>query len=74
MSAKRKHTFKEKAEYEQLEKDIAKLEIEKEELTEKLNKGISNAKEMMECSKRIGEVVSLLETKGMRWLELSEFT
>jgi len=70
---KRKHSFKEKAEYEQLEKDIAKLETEKEELTVKLQKGITDNKEMMECSQRIAEVVSLLETKGMRWLELSEF-
>ena len=71
-SAKRKHSNKEKKEYEQLEKDIAKLEIEKEELTEKLNSGIADHKERMECSEKIGKIITELEAKGMRWLELSE--
>ncbi|TAL58847.1 MAG: ABC transporter ATP-binding protein [Bacteroidetes bacterium] len=69
---KRKLSSKEKNEHRQLEKDISKLETEKETLTEKLNKGIEDHKEMMECSIRIGEIILLLEEKGMRWLELSE--
>jgi ABC transport system ATP-binding/permease protein len=71
-SPKRKLSFKEKAEFEQLEKEIAQLETEKEMLTEKLNTGIADSKEIMESSKRIAEVIALLEEKGMRWLELSE--
>jgi ATP-binding cassette subfamily F protein uup len=71
-TSKRKLSSKEKREYDQLEKDIAKLEVEKEMLTEKLNSGISNHKEIMECSEQIGKIIEALETKGMRWLELSE--
>ncbi|MEK6615443.1 MAG: ABC transporter C-terminal domain-containing protein, partial [Bacteroidota bacterium] len=69
---KRRHSFREKSEYEQLEKDIAELEIEKETLTGKLNNGIADHKEMIECSKHIGKIISVLEKKGLRWLELSE--
>jgi len=71
-SGKRKLSSKEKREYEQLEKDIAKLETEKELLTEKLNNGIADHKEMMACSEQIGKIIEDLESKGMRWLELSE--
>jgi ATP-binding cassette subfamily F protein uup len=70
--SKRQLSGKEKNEFRQLEKDIAKLESEKETLTQKLDKGIEDHKEMLECSRRIGEIISSLEAKEIRWLELSE--
>lgn len=71
-SEKRKPTFKEKQEYEQLEKDIAELEIEKQELNKNLASGSSNHDDVIKWSQRVGEVMELLDEKGMRWLELSE--
>lgn len=69
---RKKHSSQERSEYKQLEKDIARLEAEKKVLTEKLNSGISDHKEMMECSERIGKIISALEKKELRWMELSE--
>jgi ATP-binding cassette subfamily F protein uup len=69
---KRKPSFKEKFEYEQLEKDIAALEKEKAILSEKLNSGITDHEEIMKCSKRISDIIAELDEKGLRWLELSE--
>lgn len=72
VAAKRKASFKEKFEYEQLEKDIATLEKEKETLSEKLNSGITDHTEIMNCSERIAKIITELDEKGLRWLELSE--
>ena len=69
---KPKVSFKDKREFELLEKDMAKLEKEREDLSVKLNAGISNYEEMMKVSTRVGEINTLLEEKEMRWLELSE--
>ncbi|MCW3083841.1 MAG: transporter related [Bacteroidetes bacterium] len=69
---KRKPSFKEKFEYEQLEKEIAKLEEEKATLSEKLNSGITDHAEIMKCSERIAKIIAELDEKGLRWLELSE--
>jgi ATP-binding cassette subfamily F protein uup len=69
---KRKFTFNEKREFDQLEKDIAKLEKEKNEVTEKLAGSSLPFDKLQELSTRIGEITGLLEEKEMRWLELSE--
>jgi ABC transport system ATP-binding/permease protein len=69
---KRKLSFKEKFELEQLEKDMAALEAEKKELNEKLNSGLGGNNELIQWSKRYGEVINLLDEKSFRWLELSE--
>ena len=71
-SDKRKASFKEKFEFEQLEKDIAKLEVEKSRLTELLSSGNAPANEIAEYSQQIGKVIAELDEKGLRWLELSE--
>lgn len=71
-STKKKLSFKEKNEYQQLEKEIAQLEAEKHEITQKLNAGIADHNEMLQFSTRMGEVISLIDEKSMRWLELSE--
>jgi ATP-binding cassette subfamily F protein uup len=69
---KRKPSFKEKYEYEQLEKEIAALESEKEKLSEKMNSGISDHSEIAKCSQRISAIIAELDAKGLRWLELAE--
>ncbi len=69
---KRQLSYKEKREFELLEKDIAALTKEKELVTEKLNNGNTPFEELQRCSTRIGEITRLLDEKELRWLELSE--
>ena len=68
----RKLSFKEKREMEQLEKDMEDLNDEKSAIEEALNSGTLAPEELTEKSKRISEVIDLLDGKEMRWLELSE--
>lgn len=70
---KRKLSFKEQTELKQLEKDIDALSKEKELLTERLSGGITNHDEIQKTSQRIEEIILSLDTKELRWLELSEF-
>lgn len=69
---KRKLTFKEKLEMEQLEKDMNTLNQEKTDAEAALNSGTLPPEVLMEKSKRIAEILSALDEKEMRWLELSE--
>lgn len=69
---RRKKTYKEKCEFEQLEKNIAKLEQEQKEIEEALCSGTLSIDELTEKSKRLPEIKDALEEKEMRWLELSE--
>ncbi|MBC7949720.1 MAG: ABC-F family ATP-binding cassette domain-containing protein [Chitinophagaceae bacterium] len=69
---KRKPSFKEKREFELLEKEIADLTRERTEITQKLNDSTTGFEELQKMSNRIGEVASLLDEKELRWLELSE--
>jgi ATP-binding cassette subfamily F protein uup len=69
---KRQLSFKEKREFELLEKEIADLTKEKETITKKLTSGKTPFQELKVISKRIGEVTRLLDEKELRWLELSE--
>ena len=71
-SSKRQLTFKEKREFELLEKEIADLTREKAIITEKLTSGNTAFEELQKISQRIGEVTQLLDEKEFRWLELSE--
>ena len=71
-SDKRKLNFKEKNEFEQLEKEILLLENEKATLEEEMNSGQCSADELLTKSKRHGQISILLDEKEMRWLELSE--
>jgi ATP-binding cassette subfamily F protein uup len=70
---KKKLSFKEKKEYETLEKDIESLEAEKAEIEALLSGGASDSDQIIELSKRHAEVVELIDEKSMRWLELSEW-
>jgi ATP-binding cassette subfamily F protein uup len=67
-----KMSFKEKREFEQLEKEMAALEQEKKNLEEKMTHPTLSYDELQDASKRIGEILAALEVKEMRWLELSE--
>jgi ABC transport system ATP-binding/permease protein len=69
---KRQLSYKEKREFELLEKEIADLVAEKETITGKLNNGNTPFEELQQLSSRIGEVTQLLDEKELRWLELSE--
>ncbi|MBQ5863821.1 MAG: ABC transporter ATP-binding protein, partial [Bacteroidales bacterium] len=71
--SKRKLSFKEKREFEQLEGEIEALEREKKELEEALSGGKLSTAQLQEASVRIGVVMDELDTKSMRWLELSEY-
>ncbi|MBV4202225.1 ABC-F family ATP-binding cassette domain-containing protein [Bacteroides salyersiae] len=72
LNEKRKMSFKEKREFEQLEKEIAELETEKALIEEQLCSGTLSVDELTEKSKRLPEVNDLIDEKTMRWLELSE--
>ena len=69
---RRRMTFKERFEFEQLEKDIALLEEEQRLLEEQLCSGLLSAKELTEKSIRLPRLNDELDEKSMRWLELSE--
>lgn len=68
---KKKRTYKEQQEYEQLAKDIESLEMEKEEITVKMQEQI-DYQEIERLGKRLNEIKDLLDEKEIRWLELDE--
>jgi len=68
-----KMSFKEKFEFEQLEKDIPKLEQTKLELEALLAGGTNDHDTLIKTTAQLGEVMEALDTKSMRWLELSEY-
>jgi len=68
----RKMTNKEKFEFQALDKEIANLEKQKAELTEKMVSGITDHKELADIAQKLGETTQLLDEKQLRWLELSE--
>ena len=70
----RKMSYKEKREYEQLEKDIEALEAEQKAIEEALCSGNLSIEELTEKSKRLPQLKDELDEKSMRWLELSELT
>lgn len=71
---RRKMTYKEKMEFEQLSKDIEQLEAEQKQIEDALCSGTLTVEQITELSRRLPEVKNALDEKGMRWLELSEFS
>lgn len=71
-NSKRKFTYKEKMEFERLEKEIATLEKEQETIEQLLCTGSLTIEELTEKSKRLPQLKEELDAKSMRWLELSE--
>lgn len=71
-TSKRKLSFKEQRELEQLEKDLATLGEERSALESELSSGTLSYERIAEASKRIEEIISIIDEKEMRWLELNE--
>ena len=69
---KKKFTYKQKFEFEQLEKEIARLEKEKAELTEKLSSGNGDHNKINEWALKMQTIIGDIDEKSIRWLELSE--
>jgi ATP-binding cassette subfamily F protein uup len=67
-----KLSFKEQKEFEELEKEMAALEIEKDSFVEKLNQGSDDFQLLTQWAKAIEDIKNKLEEKELRWLELSE--
>ncbi|MDD3789770.1 MAG: ABC-F family ATP-binding cassette domain-containing protein [Petrimonas sp.] len=70
---KTKLTFKEKREFEQLEQEISDLEDEKTKLTTALSSGSLSTEELIDKSNRITQIITLIDQKTTRWIELSDF-
>ena len=69
---KRKLTYKEQRELEQLEKDLEALALEKTELEESLNSGTLPYDQLQKASERIGHILEETDEKELRLLELYE--
>lgn len=69
---KKRLSFKERKEFEALEEEIPVLEAEKSQLEQEMSSGTLSPEELLAKSKRITEVIELIDEKSMRWLELSE--
>lgn len=70
---KKKASYKEKREFEILQKEIADLEKEKQEIHAQLEAASLPYDQLQKLSLRVGEIAAMLDEKEMRWLELSEF-
>jgi len=71
---KTKLTFKEKQEYKRLEPEIEELEKEREALETELSAGTLNYESLDSKSKRVAEIIELLDARLERWMELGQFT
>lgn len=69
---RRRLSYKEKKELEQLSKEIEELESEKTKIEEELCSGTLSVEDLTTKSKRLPEIKDLLDEKEMRWLELSD--
>ena len=70
---KKKLSYNEKREFEELDKQIPELEVEKEKLETELNSGTLSTENLLAKSDRIGQLIEEIDEKTMRWLELSEY-
>lgn len=70
--SRRRMSYKEKREFEQLEKDIASLEQQQHEIEEALCSGTLSVEELTEKSRLLPKLKEAIDEKSMRWLELSE--
>ena len=71
-TSKRKLSFKEQRELEELERDLATLAQERTKLEAELNAGTADYARLTEISSRIEEIIDTTDLKELRWLELSE--
>ena len=68
----KKLSYNEQREFEGLEKEIAELELEKDQLNEKLNQPDQDYTKLVDWGKRLEEIKTMIAQKEDRWLELSE--
>ena len=71
-TSKRKLSFKEQRELEEIERDLSSLTQERATLEEELSAGNTDYNRLTELSQRIEEIIALIDEKEMRWLELNE--
>ncbi len=71
-SVKKKLSYKEQKEYEQLEKEIDALEKKKAALEVEINSGITDFEHLQELSEQIKKIMEIIDEKTMRWMELEE--
>ena len=71
-SKKKKLTYKEQKELEQIERDLETLAAEKAELEAALSGGDLPFDKLQEASRRIGAIMEETDEKELRWLELSD--
>ena len=71
-TSKRKLSFKEQRELEEIERDLSSLAQERAILEEELSAGNADYNRLTELSQRIEEIIALIDEKEMRWLELNE--
>jgi ATP-binding cassette subfamily F protein uup len=71
-TAQKKATFKEKKEYDDVAKDIERLETEKRSVTEKLNDSTLDHQQLTDLGKKIQQIADELDAKTSRWMELDE--
>ena len=64
--------FKQQKEFKKLERDIKNIEIQKEEIKNRFINETLDQKQIEECSIKLGTLEKELETKSLRWFELSE--
>jgi ATP-binding cassette subfamily F protein uup len=69
---KKKRSFKEQRELDQLQQDLLSLDTERKNITEKLSSADIKFDELQKLSQRISEIAMLIDEKELRWLELSE--
>lgn len=72
VQAKTKKSYKEKLEFEQLEKEIAALNKERDEINSKMNDGSLSGDHITQAAIRLSQISDAIDEKEMRWLELSE--
>jgi ATP-binding cassette subfamily F protein uup len=69
---KKKRSYKENLEYQQLEQEIEALEKEKQQLETAMNSGETDYESLQKHAERIGELIELIDKKTFRWMELDE--
>ena len=67
-----KLSYNERREYNKLEKEIEKLEQQKDAISAEMNSGITDYEKLQELSEQFNTVKDELEEKELRWLELAE--
>ena len=71
-NGKKKLSWKQQRELERIEAELPKLEAEKQSIEQSLSSGTLSNQELLDASRKIGEIIELIDQYEMMWLELSE--